>query len=62
MTDSYLREISYKMAAIFIVFGQNVEQKRLHVVVESFVVEEELGEEAEILTVDLVRITIYFEY
>ena len=50
------------MAAIFIVFGQNVEEKGFHIIVESLVVEEEFSKEAEILTVDFVRITIYLEH
>ena len=36
-----------------VVFGENVKQERLHVKIQSLVVEEELGEQAEILRVDL---------
>ena len=43
------------------ILRQNVEQKRLHVVVERLVIEEELGEEAEVLTVDLVVLSVDLE-
>ena len=50
------------MAAMFIIFGENIEEEGLHIVVESLVVEEEFGEKTEILTIDLIGITVHLEH
>lgn len=41
--DGYLREVSHKMAACVVCLSHNVEQKGFHVVVQSLVIQEELG-------------------
>lgn len=51
----YLGEVANKMAASLVIFREDVEQEWLHLKVKSFVVQEQFGEEAEILTVLLSR-------
>lgn len=58
LTD--LREVADDMRAVFIDLAENVEEKRLDVEVERLVVEEQLGEETEILTVDFVLPAVDF--
>ena len=41
------------MIAVFVVLGEYVEEERLHVIIERFVVQKQLGEQAQILTIDL---------
>jgi hypothetical protein len=41
---------------------ENVEEEWFDVVVESFVVEKELDQEAKVLTVDLVRVSVHLEH
>lgn len=46
------------MTAFLIHLGQHVEEKWLHIKVESLVIEEEFGQEAKVLTVDLVIVAV----
>ncbi len=46
------------MAAQLVVLGENVEEEGLHVVVQRLVVEEQLREQTQVLTVDLVRVPV----
>lgn len=46
------------MTAAVITFRQNVEEEGFDIIVERLVVEEELGEEAEILTVNLLLLAV----
>lgn len=55
-------EVSDQVAPLAVVFGEYIEQERFHVVVERFVVQEQFGEEAEVLAVDLVGVAIDFEH
>ncbi len=41
---------------------ENVEEEWFDVVVESFVIEKELDQEAKVLTVDLVRVSVHLEH
>jgi hypothetical protein len=41
---------------------ENIKKKGLHVVIERLVIEEQLDEKTEVLTVDLVRIPVHFKY
>ncbi len=56
-----LAEVAHQVAALLIVAGQHVEEEGLHVVVQSLVVQEELDEQTEVLTVDLVRVAIHLK-
>lgn len=49
------------MITLAVTACQDVEQKRFHVVVKRFVVEEKLRQEAEVLAVDFVRVAVNFE-
>jgi hypothetical protein len=49
------------MTAIAIVLGHDVEEERLHVVVEGFGSQKELRKEAEVLTIDGVLSTVNLE-
>lgn len=44
-----LAEVTDQVAALIVVLGEDVEEKWLHVVVEGFVVEEQLREQAQVL-------------
>ena len=48
-------------ARALVVLGEHVEEERLDVVVERLVVEKELGEQAQVLAVDLVELAVHFE-
>lgn len=48
-----LGEVADEPRSSFIRFGHNVEEEGLDVVVERLMIEEHLGEQAEVLTVDL---------
>ena len=50
------------MAAQLVHLCQHVEQEGLHIEVESLVVEEELGKEAEVLAVDLVVTSVCLKH
>ena len=41
----FFREITNKMAAVFIVCGEDIEQEGLNVIVQRLVVQEQLGKE-----------------
>ena len=51
---SCLREVSHNVTALLVHLSQYVEEKWFHVKVECLVVQEELGHQTEVLTVDLV--------
>ena len=57
-----LAEVPHQVAALGVVLGQDVEEERLHVVVERLVIEEEFDEETEVLTVDLVGVAVHLEH
>lgn len=46
------------MATFAVVLGEDVEKEGLHVVVESLVVQEELGQQTQVLTVDCAHVPI----
>ena len=50
------------MAALLVVDGQDVEEERLHVIVEGLVVQEQLGQEAQVLAVDLTDVTVHLKH
>ena len=50
------------MAALAVVLGEHIEEEGLHVVVERLVVEEQLDEQAEVLTVDLVGVPVHLKH
>lgn len=54
----YLGEIANKVAAFAVVLRQDIEKEGLHVVVEGLVVEEQLGQQTQVLTVDCAHIPI----
>ena len=50
------------MTAIIIVDCQHIEEEGLHIVIQGFVVEEEFGEQTQVLAVDLIRIAVYLKH
>lgn len=56
-----LGEVSDEMATFAVVLGEHVEEERLDVVVERLMIEEQLGEEAEVLAIDLVGVAVHLE-
>ena len=61
-TASYLGEVAYKMAAHTVVLRENIEKEWLHIVVQRFVIQEQLGQQAQILTIDLVNVPVHLKY
>lgn len=55
-------KIADQMAALLVVFRQHIEQERLHIVVQRFVIQKQLRQQTQILTVDLVHVAIDFEH
>ena len=58
---AHLGEVSDQVAARIIVHRQHVEMKRLHVVVECLVVEEQFGQKTQVLTVDLRLVAVHLK-
>lgn len=58
----YLREVADEMTALFIILRESVEQEGLHVIVEGLVVEEEFGQQTEVLAVDLAHVAVHLEH
>ena len=56
-----LGEVAHEVAALAVVLGQHVEEEGLNVVVEGLVVQEQLGQEAEVLAVDLAGHAVHLE-
>lgn len=54
----YLGEVAHEMAALAVVLREDVEEERLHVVVQGLVVQEQLGQQAQVLTVDCAHVSI----
>lgn len=54
----YLGEVANKVATFAVVLGQDVEKEGLHIIVEGLVVQEELGQQTQVLTVDCAHIPI----
>ena len=49
------------MTTLAVVLSQDIEEERLHVIVEGLVVEEELDQQTEVLAVDLVGVAVHLE-
>lgn len=60
MGYNYLGEIANDVGSLPIHFSQDVEHERLHIEVQGFVIQEELGQEAEVLAVNLVVSPVHF--
>ena len=61
LTRLFFGEIANEVAALLVTLGQNIEEKRFHVVVEGFVVQEQLSQETQVLTVDLADVPVHLE-
>ena len=62
LIDADLAEVPHQVTALAVILGEDIEQERLHVIVERLVVEEQLDEQAEVLTVDLVGVAVHLEH
>lgn len=56
-----LREVADDVGALLVDLAQDVEEERVDVEVERFVVEKELGHEAQVLTIELVLVAVHLE-
>ena len=54
-------KISHQVTSLPVIKGQDVKQERLHVIVKSFVIKKQLDQKTEILTVDLVCVSVNFK-
>jgi hypothetical protein len=59
-TQAYLAEVANSMTSLGVPDCHYVKEKGFHVVVQCFVVQKELGQEAEVLTILLVALAIHF--
>lgn len=50
------------MTPLLVILGQHVKQKRLHVIIQSLVVQKQLRQQAQVLTVDLVHVAVHLEH
>lgn len=57
-SQPYLREVTNKVATFAVVLGEDVEKEGLHIIVEGLVVEEQLGQQTQVLTVDCAHVPI----
>ena len=57
VSANYLWEISNDVRPVAVDLCQDVEEERLHIKVECLVVQEQFGQQAQILTVDLENMT-----
>ena len=57
-----LAEVSHNVAAVAVRDGHHIEQERLHIIVEGFVVQKGLGNQAEILTILFVLLPANLKY
>ena len=58
---SNLGKVSNKMASLCVIGSKDIEKERLDVIIECFVVKEQLGQQAQVLTVHLSLVAINFE-
>eukprot|EP00958_Prasinococcus_capsulatus_P026890 scaffold5061_cov378-Prasinococcus_capsulatus_cf.AAC.9 len=58
----FLTEVAHYVAAAVVALAQYVEEKQIDVVVERLVIQEQLREVAQILTVDLFLFPIHFKH
>lgn len=54
----YLGEVADEVATFAVVLGQDVEKEGLHIIVEGLVVQEQLGQQTQVLAVDCAHIPI----
>ena len=54
----YLGEVADEVATFAVILGQDVEKEGLHIIVEGLVVQEQLGQQTQVLTVDCAHISI----
>ena len=57
----FFAKITHNVIPAFVLLAQHVEQKQIHVVVQRFVVEEQLCEVAQVLTKHFFLLAIHFE-
>ena len=55
-------EVPHQVVALPVILSENIKQERFHVVVKSLVIKEELDEETEVLTIDLVGVAVHLEH
>lgn len=58
LCNSYLGEVAHKMTALLVVPRQYVEKERLHIVIQGLVIQEEFGQQAEVLAEKFADISI----
>lgn len=56
---TYLGEVADQVATFAVVLGKNVEQERLHVVIQGLVVQKKLGQQTQVLTVDCAYVPVH---
>lgn len=56
------RKVPNQMAPFFVILGQNVKQKRFHVIVERFMIQKKFCQKAQILTVNFIDVTVHLKH
>ena len=59
---SYIGEVAKDVAATPISLRHHVEEERVDIEIERFVLQEQLGHQTEVLAVDFVLFSVHFEY
>lgn len=58
MSQPYLREVTDEVAAFAIVLSEDVEKEGLHIIIQGLVVQEQLGQQTQVLTVDCAHVPV----
>ena len=56
---AYLGEVPDQVAALAVILGEHVEEEGLHVVVQGLVVQKQLGQQTQVLTVDCAHVAVH---
>ena len=56
---AYLGEVADQVAALAVVLGEHIEEEGLHVVVQRLVVQKQLGQQTQVLTVDCAHVAVH---
>ena len=60
--NPHLGEVAHNVGPILVVECEDVEEEGLHIIVECFVVKEQLGQQTQVLTVQLTGIAIHLKH
>ena len=62
LIDADLAEVPHQVTALAVILGEDIEQEGLHVVVERLVIEEQLGDVAQVFRVNLLLLRVKLKH